>query len=361
VSGIAGVSSSSITVTLNLGGGTGSLVKLSGDGQLSLPDSTLPLPLVARVYDANGNPAANVTTTWTPAQGTLSNVQAVTNGLGEARATWRLGPQSGLQNVQVSSPGLPPVTFSAAAATAPGANPGEPAGFNLISDRPFNAKVEDGWSDRGDVRFTIGADASAPKSPQSVGVANFPTGFGGGSGPINTYRVIGQYNDTQIYVSFWIKLSSNFVGAPTNGINKVFHIWINGGSVVVFSAQGANQSPIVPQMRLQNVEDDPRGISFNLNPNIVPGARLQRGQWHRVEVLLGANIPGNQNGTVAWWLDGTKIADYSNVGFISATNTIPGAVNWQQVSWNPTWGAPADHVPAPQEIFMDHIYISGHH
>lgn len=361
ISAIPGVATTNISVTLNLGGGSGSLVKLSGDGQASLPDSVLPNALVARVYDANGNPASGVTTSWAAAQGALSNVQSVTNSLGEARATWRLGPQGGLQSVQVTSAGLTPVTFNASAGTAPGANPGEPAGYNLISDRQFDQKVEDGWSDRGDTRFTIGQDPTAPKSPQNVGIASFPTGYVGGTGPINTWRVIGQYNDPEIYISFWVKLSSNWVGAPSAGINKVFHIWINGGSVVVFSAQGSNAASITPQMRLQNVEQDPRGTSFNLNPNIVPGARLIRGQWHRVEVLLAANTPGQPNGKVSWWLDGVQIAEYTDVGFISLSNPIPGAVNWQQVSWNPTYGAPSDVIQATQTMQMDHIYISGHH
>src|SRR5690606_29160596 len=130
------------------------------------------------------------------------------------------------------------------------------------------------------------------------------------------------------------------------------------GSVVVFSAQGQSGNPITPQMRLQNVESDPRGISFNLNPNIVQGARMIRGQWHRVEILLRSNVPGQTNGEVSWWLDGTKIASYTNIGFISSTNPVPGAVNWQQVSWNPTWGAPIDVVPADQTMQIDHFYIS---
>src|SRR5690606_32946074 len=127
-------------------------------------------------------------------------------------------------------------------------------------------------------------------------------------------------NYSEMYLSFYFRLDPNWVGAPSNGINKVLHIWINGGSVVVFSAQGQSGNPITPQMRLQNVESDPRGISFNLNPNIVQGARMIRGQWHRVEILLRSNVPGQTNGEVSWWLDGTKIASYTNIGFISSTN-----------------------------------------
>ncbi|MBK8005198.1 MAG: hypothetical protein IPK12_15040 [Gemmatimonadetes bacterium] len=142
-------------------------------------------------------------------------------------------------------------------------------------------------------------------------------------------------------------------------MNKVLHLWINGGSVVVFSAQGQTTNSIAPQMRLQNIEADARGISFNLNPNLLPTARLIRGQWHRVEILLKSNTPGVQDGEVDWWLDGVKIAAYTDVGFVASGNVTPGAVNWQQVSWNPTYGGPADVVPANQYMQIDQFYISG--
>lgn len=351
----------SLAVQLSVTGGQGHIVALSGSGQTAYRDSALPNPVVARVYDANGQFAAGQPITWTPGQGGhVTNAQTVTDQNGEVRATWILGSTPGGQGLQVSTPGLPPVSFAAFAAQSPGTNTGEPAGFTIITDRPFNAKIEDNWRDRGDGLFTIVNDASAPHSPSSVGQALLPAGFIGGRGPINTAYVTGQLNYSQIYASFWIKLSPNFVGGQTNGVNKIFHIWINGGSVVVFSAQGQGDNPIKPQMRLQNVEADPRGVSFNLNPNITPQSFIKRGQWHRVDLLLKANTPGVRNGEVTWYLDGTKAGEYKDVGFISSSNPIAGAVNWQQFSWNPTYGGPADTVQADQYIRMDHIYLSGH-
>ena len=87
--------------------------------------------------------------------------------------------------------------------------------------------------------------------------------------------------------------------------------------------------------------------------------RLIRGQWHRIEVLLSSNTPGQPNGAVSWWIDGVQVADYADVCFISSANTNPQAVNWQQVSWNPTYGGPADHPPAAQYMWIDQFYISG--
>ncbi len=355
-----GIPSQTIQVSFNITGGSGAIVGLTGLNQTGFPDSVLPQPVVVRVLTAAGGPAVGVSVTWTPGQGgTLPAATTTTDQNGEVRATWKLGPSSGTQVLVAATSGQTPLTVNAFATQAPGSNPGEPAGYQPVSDRPFNAKVEDGWLDRGDNVFTIQQDPNAPKSAPNVGQAMFRQGRTGGTGPINTYYVMGQYNYSEMYLSFYFKLDPNWVGAPSNGINKVLHIWINGGSVVVFSAQGQSGNPITPQMRLQNVESDPRGISFNLNPNIVQGARLVRGQWHRIEILLKSNVPGSTNGEVSWWLDGTKIASYTNIGFISATNPIPGAVNWQQVSWNPTWGAPADVVPADQTMQIDHFYISG--
>jgi len=90
-------------------------------------------------------------------------------------------------------------------------------------------------------------------------------------------------------------------------------------------------------------------------PNVTPGVTLQRGQWHKWEVLLVSNRPGSYDGIARWWIDGVLAGDYSNVGYSAA-----GQANvWELVRWNPTWGGAGDVVPANQTMRMDLVRISG--
>jgi hypothetical protein len=164
--------------------------------------------------------------------------------------------------------------------------------------------------------------------------------------------IFGNENYRAIYVCTWIKLSDNFEGAGSAGINKIFHIWIDGKSVVVLSFQGRGRGPLVPQMRLQNVQAGGRGVSFNIRPS---GGRIERGRWHQIEIVLRMNTPGQANGEVHWWLDGAKIGGDTRVGF----RRFGSDAGWDRVSWNPTWGAPRDVIAEPMSIAMDQIYVSG--
>lgn len=250
--------------------------------------------------------------------------------------------------VQSSAPPPPPPP-----PPPPGSN--EPAGFTAISDRPFSAKVEAGWLDRdspGD-RFAIVRDDGAPKSAPWVGQATFPKGLVGGVGPVNTYlQTAAQAGRTEMYMQFWLKFSPNFLGAPSAGINKVLHIWTGQGSKAVFAAFGYNMDRLVPQMRMQNI--DVGEVAFNLDPNVNRGVTLARNTWYRVEILLRLNTPGQRDGEIHWWVDGTKLGQYTNIGY----NAVGKRHDWWNVQWNPTYGSPQDVVAADQYMWIDHFYVS---
>jgi hypothetical protein len=235
-------------------------------------------------------------------------------------------------------------------------NLNEPTGFSAISNRTLNAKVESGWTDRGDAAFSIISQSTAPASPNSIGQAFFKKGYKGGSGPIATDLNLRGKKRTELYLSFWMKLSSNFYGSGTSRVNKIFHVWADGTSTVVVTAYGMGTAPLMPQLRLQSTEADPRGVSFNLNPNIVPGVKFVRNRWYHVEVRLKANTPGSANGTALWWVDGTLVGSYGNIGYLGKNDSA----YWEQVSWAPTWGTPTEKVPNDMYMYMDHIYVSGH-
>jgi protocatechuate 3,4-dioxygenase beta subunit len=81
----------------------GNLTVLSGNNQSANAGAQLPLPLIARVVDASGNPLPNVTVIWQPVNQSVSLSSVVTtsdaNGLVSAIAT--LGPSAGPAQVQV--------------------------------------------------------------------------------------------------------------------------------------------------------------------------------------------------------------------------------------------------------------------
>jgi uncharacterized protein (TIGR03437 family) len=79
------------------------LTILSGNNQSGMAGAQLPLPLVARVVDASGNPLSNVAVVWQPVNQSVSLSSVVTtsdaNGLVSAVGT--LGPSAGPAQVQV--------------------------------------------------------------------------------------------------------------------------------------------------------------------------------------------------------------------------------------------------------------------
>ncbi|MEP6475029.1 MAG: hypothetical protein ABJC74_14990, partial [Gemmatimonadota bacterium] len=86
---------------------------ISGDSQFAPIDHLLAQPLVVRVFDSIGNPYPNVIMGWTVNKNGALHADLVTDSVGTARATWRLGDTAGTQLAVVSSPGLPSVTMVA--------------------------------------------------------------------------------------------------------------------------------------------------------------------------------------------------------------------------------------------------------
>ena len=229
---------------------------------------------------------------------------------------------------------------------APGSND-QPGDFITLSDRGFSAKVESGWLDRGDANFSIVSDAAAPRSSSLVGQARFPRGFPAGSAPILTSMKLG--GEREVYLSFWVKLSENWYG-NSSGVNKVFFIWSHGKPAVYLSAQGAGNQVLEPQIRIQ---DSPEGAR-NLRPNVASSG-LQRGRWHRWEIILKANTPGVADGAARWWIDGTEVGHYSGIRFSGASEPS----GWEYVVWNPTYGGSGDPVPHDQWMWVDHATVAG--
>ncbi len=105
-----------VSVSFLVAAGSGTLAILAGDGQTVLVGTQVPTTLRARVYDAAGNPKPGVNVVWQVNNGgQLINPSptAVTNAQGEISTGWKVGPLAGIHTVELSSAGLPTVTFEA--------------------------------------------------------------------------------------------------------------------------------------------------------------------------------------------------------------------------------------------------------
>ena len=94
------------------------IMKVSGDGQQDRPGAMLAHPLVVEVRDHSGNllPNAQVTFTVTTGEGKLSGrfsiEQTTTDANGRAESMLTLGPNPGVNIVEVTIAGREPVTFN---------------------------------------------------------------------------------------------------------------------------------------------------------------------------------------------------------------------------------------------------------
>jgi hypothetical protein len=259
----------------------------------------------------------------------------------------------------VAAPTTAPTT-STPLSTAPAPSAGEPAGFTMLTDRPFSAKAlnqydranSEGWDpiEGRYPNFSLVSDPTAPFSGGSVGQMKYPAGFVGGSAPATAQKYFYNTNYKQLYVRVWVKLSANFQG-QVSSTNKMFHLWIANGNRFFLSAEGAGSGPLYAQMRMQGVPD----LRRRLVPNVVVGAQVRRGVWQQWELVVQTNTPGQANGEARWYIDGKLVSDYRNLEIVR----VGEPENWQQVQWSPTWGGGGDLVQQDMFLWFDHMYVSG--
>lgn len=258
------------------------------------------------------------------------------------------------------APPIAPVPPPVVGVPAPVAGyPNQPPGMTLLSDRQFATKAAndrdragaEGW-DAVEGRypnFSIVNDPSAPKSGPRVGQFLYPAGFTGGMSPA-TAQIWFQSPLRTVYLSLWVKLSPNWQGHRSS-TNKMLFLWIAGGTRFFISAEGAGSGPLWAQIRLQGVPDPRR----RLHANQVPGALVHRGVWQRWELIVTPSTPGQADGSVRWWIDGTLISAYDDLALVR-----PGeSPEINQLQWSATWGGGGDVVAQDQWVRWDHVMISG--
>jgi uncharacterized protein YjdB len=298
--------------------------------------------LSATTRDASNNVLTGRVVTWSSPNSGMESVSS--NGLvsamgaGTVQITATSEGKTGSASVTATTPPPPP----------PPGSWNEPAGMTLIDERPFNSLTEHPAWDT-DSNLSIVQDATAPISPSNVIRVTFPAGFHSGTAPAHTGVAFSGYKT--IYIRFAVKLSLNWQGEDS-GFCKYFYAWINGSGDFFFASNGVGSAPLQPYSMLQSVVTFPSG-NGNWGPDLVPSARIIRGQWQTYEFVLVGNSAGTADGSVDTYLDGVHI---THVGGIQWTS---GAGKWDTFEFRPIWGGTGSTlVQSTQTMDMDDVYIS---
>jgi hypothetical protein len=214
----------------------------------------------------------------------------------------------------------------------------------VLTDWALDALTGSGW-DINDANgyATIVTDVGAPRSAPAVGQWRYPAGFAGGSAPATMYHTLPP-SFTEGFVGVWWKPSSPWQGHPSS-VNKIYFLLGGPCGNLIPVMYGASGGPyelrVAPEW----------GTDWSwLTPN-VSAVPIALGAWHKVELYFKYNAPGNANGIVRWWLDGSLIGDYTNVSF-------PEAGCFAEFQFSPTWGGVGDVKRQTDYFWFDHVYIS---
>jgi hypothetical protein len=205
------------------------------DGQEALAGSTLERLVGVRLTDTTGRLLADVPVAWTALDGgTVEARQTRTDSLGEARATWTLGPKSGPQRVRAqvgSARAVPPVTLRAVArAGAPAAvalssGDGQRGRVGRALAKPVRVRVTDAAGNpvpNVDVTLAPSAGALADSSiaTDSAGRATIQWTLGRAPGAhVLTVRAAGVERALEVQAPATVGPAANvaFADAPASG------------------------------------------------------------------------------------------------------------------------------------------------
>lgn len=309
------------------------------------------LDLDATPRDANGYPVGGQGVEWTVVDPTLATVSAdgTVRGLrgGQTQVRAVANGITGTATISIEEP------LTAPAPPPSSDYPNEPSGFAWLAEVDFSQPkaAPFGYKERNCCYRSV-SDPSAPASPGAIGRAEFGAGYtAGGVEPFTIRSPQFTAAPRELYVAFWLRMSDNWVGHQSS-VNKIFHVWTGRSNVVVISATGAGNEPLILQVRTQPSAQYARNLSPNRSAGIV-----NRGEWVLVEwVLKASSAPGRPDGESHVWLNGDKVSEFRDVILAAAA----GDTMWEMLEWAPTWGGVGNKpVPATQFMDIDHIYISG--
>lgn len=164
----------------------------------------------------------------------------------------------------------------------------------------------------------------------------------------------------KVYFTQWVKVGTT-AGFQNNPVGTKFGFFSYGQTIdkarnqsfMILKGNGASSVMTAMELRF----DQQNTVSRELIPNRnVSKAKVTTGAWHQVELVLETNSSaGVPDGKLKLWLDGVQIHDWSNMVYLTVGNTR----KFQGYNWNPTWGGVVGVRTQTDNIWMDHLYISG--
>ena len=315
--------------------------------------------------DASGTVLSGKTPTWASQNTAIATVDATTGVVtGVSAGTTRI--QAKIDTIIGSAPltvTVPSVITSPVPAGT-GSHPNQPAGFTQLLAQPFDTPDNTDFAYNPTDVYSIVSDPSNPGSSQNVGQVIYPAGFPSGGAPITMYPRHAFSKDS-IYVSFWVKVSSNWYGNASS-VNKIM-FWDMLGSPENLGAMefgGVGTDTGGPYLVAEGIAGFVQGPdnSYGAPPTVIlspnqlpqPWVQFTKGVWHRYEAVFINNTPGHNDGTIRFWLDGVLAGDWTNrIGFQTT------GLHFSEIVWSPTYGGGGPAVPANQWMWLKDLYVSG--
>jgi len=317
--------------------------------------------------DANGNPVAGVSATWSssnPSVATVTSaglVSAVSQGSAQIQAA--VAGQVGHGALTVGSTSSP--------ATGSGLYPNQPASWVVHREQEFHSLRDNTgaiWGSMlnppggGEMRLGV----SDPTSPDGTGIVAevfFPRGMADGmdAGRLGTSA---PSNQREVFIGDYVKFSEGFQYHHM-GIKMLLFNVHQQGSITM---GGGGEQPIRgsnPSTRPPNMSVGSRcggcistsaplwnnGEIFTYNIQYPPA--YTTGQWMRREFYFRLNsAPGVRDGVVRQWIDGVLTTEYTDIDW---GMNVP---DWGSIVYGFTWGGGGSAVPQDQTIRIAHFRMT---
>ena len=220
----------------------------------------------------------------------------------------------------------------------------EPSGFKEQANRGFDNLTENDWIYGGDASaYAELNDDAAPESKPHIGRVTMLAGMQSGASPIHFERNFDPSD--AVYVNTFFRVSDNFQRNPI--ADALIAFWAGDEPRLFWGWRGDESDGTMHPAALVSSPSLPGG-SLWLDANLVPDAKISRGAWHNVEVLI------DSKGTYAMWLDGVKIASYDNVPY----GVLEEGRHWDIAMVGPAWGGLTPPLDQTQTVDFDHFYMS---
>ncbi len=233
----------------------------------------------------------------------------------------------------------------------------EPPGYTEALHFGFGRSPGDVWflGSRPGVTRTLLDDATAPISATGVLQITFPAGWiDDRQLALGRVRQVLGGTTGGVYLSLAFKVSGGWQGG-TRGVDNV--LVLRAGPLladsVALTLLRVGRNGIEPSLQVRGLA---QRYANSRNPklaaNLAAGTMVTPDAWHRLELVLEPNSPGQSDGTLRWWLDGKAAGDYSGIGFWSQPQAAVWGIEWNLV------GPTKQGLGAEQTMWLDDARIS---